>query len=261
MELSSLLLIGGGNMGAALAARWQQHLPGCRLHIVEPDKTRRAALAVQGFATHARLADAPVAAYAVLAVKPQIFSALRDDLAAHLHGGTLISIMAGVPLAALQPLCTHAVRVMPNTPAMIGEGVSAIYAPTLTADRLAIVKDLFAAAGHVVVLDDEAAMHAVTAISGSGPAYLFAFMEALEAAAMALGLDATTARVLVTQTIRGSALLADREGGNAARLRTQVTSPGGTTEAALARFSEGQFSRLVAEAAAAAAARSKALAE
>lgn len=255
--MTSILLIGGGHMGAALAACWRDTFDDCVITIAETNAERRTMLTAQGFHAPEEL-EIPEEGFdvIVLAIKPQTFATLAQSLPAFVGEATLVSIMAGVSLAALHKITAHAARVMPNTPALIGEGMSAICAPGLADDRLEQVKDLFGAAGHTVVLSDENQMHAVTAISGSGPAYFFAFMEALEGAALELGLDATTARALVMQTARGAALLADQEGGDAARLRAQVTSPGGTTQAALEQFTQGELYELVKQAARAAAKRS-----
>jgi len=257
---SSILLIGGGNMGTALAGRWQETFADTQIVIAETNAEKRAALTAQGFHAPDEL-EIPEEGFdlVVLAIKPQTFPTLAPSLSSFIGEATLVSIMAGVPLAALQHITPHAARVMPNTPALIGEAMSAICAPDLSEERLNAVKELFGVVGHTVVLTEEEQMHAVTAISGSGPAYVFAFMEAMEQAAIGLGLDATTARALVTQTVRGAALLADQEGGDAARLRVQVTSPGGTTQAALESFTSGKLYELVMQATQAAASRSKAL--
>jgi pyrroline-5-carboxylate reductase len=259
--LPPILLIGGGQMGAALAACWRDRFDGTAITIAETHETRRAELRAQGFDAPDEL-EVPEDGFGivVLAVKPQGFAQLRPALEQLVGNATLVSIMAGIDLAALQHITEFAARVMPNTPATIGEGMSAICAPGLPDERLADVKALFSAAGHVVMIDDEAQMHAVTAISGSGPAYVFAFMEALEDGAKALGLDATTARALVMQTVRGATLLADQQGGDAARLRAAVTSPGGTTQAALEQLQPG-LTALLLQSVKAAAARSKILAK
>lgn len=258
--MDSILLIGGGNMGMALAARWRDSFAGTKLAIVETNAERRAQLSAQGFTAYASIDEVREApSLIVLAVKPQVFPSIADTIRPLAANATLVSIMAGVPLKQLQAISPHAARVMPNTPAMIGEGMNAICAPGLSEERLDEVRTLFGTTGHVIVIGDEALMHAVTAISGSGPAYVFAFMESMEAAALSMGLDATTARALVMQTVRGAALLADQSGGDAARLRQQVTSPGGTTEAALKQFAAGGLDGLVKKAAEAALTRSKEL--
>jgi len=262
MTTTSLLLIGGGNMGMALAQCWLDAFENLDLTIAETNPERRAALQAQGFHAPDEL-ELPDDGFdtIVLAVKPQGFAALVPQLQQITGEATVISIMAGVTLQQLSNIAPHVARVMPNTPVSIGEGMSAICAPALDEDRLEMVKELFGATGHIVMLDDEAQMHAVTAISGSGPAYVFAFMEALEEAAVNVGLDATTARALVVQTVRGAALLADSQSGNATALRKQVTSPGGTTQAALQQLDTHMFSKAVDAAVAAARSRSVELAK
>lgn len=257
--MQKLILIGGGNMGGAMATRWQSQY---QLTVIETDPARRAALQQQGIACRAELAEAEPADLYVLAIKPQQFAAYAP-LLQHAIGARkplLISIMAGIPLADLQRITPHAVRAMPNLPATIGESMSVLCAPHLDAETQNRITSLFGAIGAVAWLKDEAKLHAVTAISGSGPAYLFALMEALQTAAIARGLTPELARVLVTQTMRGAALLADQPTYDAAQLRRQVTSPGGTTEAALAAFEKGNLNGLVTQAVEAAENRSKTLA-
>ena len=255
-----ILLIGGGHMGTALARCWHENVDACTITIAETDGAKRAALRALGFDAPEEL-ELPEEGFdlVVLAIKPQGFNALAPQLGDIVGEATLVSIMAGIDIAALQQISPHAVRVMPNTPATIGEGMSAIYAPDLDDARMEQVKTLFGTTGHILIVGEEQTMHAVTAISGSGPAYVFAFMEALESAALKLGLDATSARALVTQTVLGAALLADMEGGDAARLRQQVTSPGGTTQAALRVFEEKHLDQTIEAAARAAWERSQAL--
>lgn len=251
----SILILGGGHMGGAMAKRLraQQHA----VTVIEPDAARRANLEAEGIACHAALSPTS-AEVVVLAVKPQQFHALAPEVKAAISGGAplLLSIMAGVPLAALHSITHRAVRVMPNLPATIGESMSVLCAPALDAAARATAESICAAIGKTAWVEDESQLHAVTAISGSGPAYLYALMEAMENAALQHGLDAALARSLVTQTMRGAALLASASPQPASALRAQVTSKGGTTEAALAAFAEGGLEKLVAEAISAAAERS-----
>lgn len=244
-----------------MARRWQAAgIAG--LQVVERDAARRAALEAEGIICHETLAEAAPASLYVLAIKPQQFTAFRDELAAHMQASSplLVSIMAGVPLAALEATGLRAVRVMPNLPAAIGEGMSVACAPALDAASRAEVSALLAVMGAVAWVEEEAQLHAVTAISGSGPAYLFAFIEALQQAAVAQGLSPELARQLVTQTVKGAALLASQSGDDAATLRAQVTSPGGTTQAALAVLMAGPWQALIVQAVEAAERRSQALA-
>lgn len=258
---SSILIIGGGNMGAALALRWHEAFPQNPITIAETSEAKRAFLREQGLDAPEEL-DVPEDGFAivVVAIKPQSFAALAPHLVELAGDATVISIMAGVSMATLREAgLAYVARVMPNTPVAIGEGMSVIHAPDLPADRLIDVQTLFDATGRTALLDQESQMHAVTAISGSGPAYVFAFMEALENAAIGMGLDAPLARALVGQTVTGAALLADINGEDPAELRRQVTSPNGTTQAALTVLDDEGFAGLIAKAAKAARSRSEAL--
>lgn len=256
-----ILILGGGNMGGALARCWHAARI-AKVEVVETDAARRAALTAEGITCHADLAQAPQdCAALILAIKPQQFAPMQAQLAQAARDTLLISIMAGIPLASLQQVSPRAVRVMPNLPAMIGESMSVACAPALDAPHRALVTLLFEAVGKIAWVEEEAQLHAVTAISGSGPGYVFAFMEALEAAAAKLNLTPELARTLVLQTLRGAALLADQSPESATTLRQNVTSPGGTTQAALTVFSEKNLTSLVEEATAAAARRSRELAE
>lgn len=257
----SVLIIGGGNMGGAIA-RALHAAPSFSVSIVETNEAARAGFAIAGIPAFATLAEAPKTDTYLLAIKPQQFTGYVGELKAALGDTSplLISIMAGIPLAALSAISPRAVRVMPNLPAIIHESMSVLCAPTLDTASRNYAETLFATIGKTAWVEAEEQLHAVTAISGSGPAYVFAFMEALEAAALAHNLPLELARNLVTQTVRGAALLADQASDSAATLRAQVTSKGGTTEAALAALSKGQFQGLITAAVDAAAIRSQELA-
>jgi pyrroline-5-carboxylate reductase len=253
-----IIIIGGGAMGLAMAQRFGQ-----AAQVVEPDAARRDVLKANGITCYSNLAEAPLSERYVLAIKPQQFEQFTQQwqaVMAH-RQPVLLSIMAGITLAQLQLLSTHAVRVMPNLPAQIGESMSVACAPALDAALRAEMTQLLGALGRVAWVEDEQQIHAVTAISGSGPAYVFAFMEALQQAAIAQGLSPELARLLVTQTVRGAALLADQSAEDAATLRAQVTSKGGTTQAALEAFAKGGFVVVIRDAVEAAATRSRQLAE
>lgn len=259
MEPINILIIGGGNMGRALAHCWRDLFNDVDIAIAEANAETRAQLQQEGFYAPDEI-DLPEGGYDVvlLAVKPQSFSEIANEITDVVGDATLISIMAGVKLETLKRITPNAVRVMPNTPAVISEGMSVICAPGLEEARLHLVEDLFLGAGEIATIDDEAQMHTVTAISGSGPAYLFAFMEALEKAALANGLNAELANQLVRQTMRGAGMLASQS-GDIATLRQQVTSPGGTTEAALKALENGGLERMVSDAVNAAQSRSQSL--
>jgi len=201
----------------------------------------------------------------VLSVKPQNMDAVLSEIKDSLKGDSLvISIAAGVTTAKIAGFLGDVpiVRVMPNTPALVGEGASALFAKNAGSEAMALVMKIFSAVGKAVVVDREELIDAVTAVSGSGPAYYFLLMEEMIKAGEQLGLDEATAKELVLQTAKGAALLAeqaDGRGETAAELRRKVTSPGGTTEAALKVFAEKDFSDLVTTALTAARDRSREL--
>lgn len=257
---SVIAFIGGGNMAASLIGglRAAGHAPE-RVRVAEIGAERREWLRQQfGVAVFEQAAPAVSGAEAVvLAVKPQ---QMRDALQGlHMDAGTVIvSIAAGLRLASLQRWLgdgLHYVRSMPNTPALLGAGISGLYAPPSTpAPARALAETILSAAGDCVWLDDEAQMDAVTALSGSGPAYYFALTEALREAGAALGLAPETAARLARQTFIGAARMAAGD-DDVAELRARVTSRGGTTEAALQRLEAGGLRELFRDALAAAAQR------
>lgn len=255
-----ILLFGGGNMGGALARHWHAEGIGA-VHVIERDPARRSQLNASGIRTYANLAEAPIKkSILILAIKPQQFANMDADTSALIaQAGVVVSIMAGVPLASLQKLHKQSVRVMPNLPAGIGAGMSAAYAPELEEARRRAVNNLFNATGKFLWVEREEQLHAVTAISGSGPAYVFAFLEAFIAAAVARGFSEKDARLLATQTLLGAASQASQTEQTATQLRVAVTSPAGTTEAAL-KIIGTQFGPILDEATKAAEMRSKELA-
>ncbi|KPF80294.1 hypothetical protein IP88_00560 [alpha proteobacterium AAP81b] len=249
-------LLGCGNMGGALLRRWLAADMG-PVAVIDP-APRDVPEGV--FASSAPPAGRPDVL--VLAVKPQLWRDAVAPLLPRLGAMTIIvSVMAGVTTAALTEIFPGAaiVRAMPNTPAAIGQGVTALFT---TAGDLAegAAEALFGPAGATVWLRDEGDFDAVTAVSGSGPAYVFAFIEALAAAGVAAGLEPGLAERLARATVQGAAALAAAESGTAARvLRERVTSPKGTTEAGLAVLLPGLVP-LVGTTVAAAAERSRRLA-
>lgn len=265
----TIVFIGGGNMAASLIGglRRAGH-DVSRLRVVEPDAARRAALAERHGLHAAAAADAATldADVCVLAVKPQVIAEAARGLAPLLPHPrpVVLSVAAGVPTAALAAWLggdVPLVRCMPNTPALIGAGASALYAgPEVGKAQRASAQAVLETAGAVVWVDDEASLDAVTATSGSGPAYFFKFMEAMQAGAEDLGLPPDTARALVLQTALGAARMALESGDDPAMLRAKVTSPGGTTERALSVFAEGGLDELVETAMRAAAGRARELA-
>lgn len=232
-----VLLLGCGRMGMALLQGWQAQGLAPSL-VIDP-----APVAID--APHRRVGDAAGLpedfrpAVIVLAVKPQMADAALPRIA-HLAGSALVlSIMAGRTLASLAeafPAATAIVRAMPNTPAAIGQGISVACAgPQVSAPQHALCDRLLGAVGETAWVEDEALLDPVTAISGSGPAYVFLLAELLEAVGIEQGLPEALARTLARQTVSGAgALLRASPAEESAALRRAVTSPGGTTERALA---------------------------
>jgi len=187
----------------------------------------------------------------VLSVKPQNMAEALQSIKNSVQKQKLvISIAAGIRTAHISAVLGDIpiVRAMPNTPALIGEGACALFANDKAKPMLQRAKSIFSAVGKTVVVDDEDLIDAVTAVSGSGPAYYFLLMEEMIRAGIELGLSSDIAKDLVLQTAKGAALLAvesDKQGETPAVLRQKVTSPGGTTEAALKVFAEGQLGPLV----------------
>lgn len=238
-EIGSVTLIGAGKMGLALARGWiGGGLPGGSLTLVDPQPGE--AMAAFATETGARLvARAPdgVARVLVLAVKPQMMGEVLPALKALVGPHTLVvSIAAGISITRIADgLATQRViRTMPNTPAQIGQGISGAVAGSGAdeADR-DMADALLAAAGEVVWVESESAIDGVTAVSGSGPAYVFNFVEALAAAAIEQGFSAEQAMRLARQTVIGAAALMAADPTDVGTLRKNVTSPKGTTEAAL----------------------------
>ncbi|MHC4637927.1 MAG: pyrroline-5-carboxylate reductase [Planctomycetota bacterium] len=187
----------------------------------------------------------------VLSVKPQnMDDALRSIIGGVKDDTLVISIMAGKTTADIADILGDMaiVRVMPNTPALIGEGVSALFGNNKAKSLLDKAVSIFSSVGKAVIVDQEQLIDAVTAVSGSGPAYFFLLMEEMIKAGIGLGLPEATVKKLVLQTAKGAALLASetqKTDESPARLREKVTSPGGTTEAALKVFFDSDFSRIV----------------
>lgn len=262
-----LVLLGCGRMGSAMLAGWlARGLPPAAVWVIEPAPSDwLAALAAQGLQLNAPLPAAP--AVALVAVKPQMMGAALPALAALGGGGTLLlSVAAGTRIATFEAAFgpgTPVVRAMPNTPAAIGRGITAIVGNAAAGEQgLAAAEALLSAVGEVVRLPAESLMDAVTAVSGSGPAYVFHLIEALAAAGAAEGLPPDLALRLARVTVAGAGALALETGEDPAALRAAVTSPGGTTAAALAHLMDPAtgFPALLARAVHAAAERARELA-
>lgn len=201
----------------------------------------------------------------VLAVKPQILARLCQDISLHSRRKLVISVAAGITLAKMESWLgsdTAIIRCMPNTPASVGKGVSGMIANANTSkSQRALATDLLTAVGIAVWVDNEREIDAVTAISGSGPAYYFLFLEAMQEAAREIGLPDDTAKILCLQTAIGACELANSSCDSFGELRREVTSPGGTTEQAIMQFESGGLRELVQKAITAACDRSKQLAK
>ncbi len=267
---NTISFIGGGNMAASLVGGLvaDGYSP---KHIIvsDPDGEKLARLAAQfGIQAAAGNADAVSRAdVLVLAVKPQVMQQVAGDLkeSVQKHRPLVVSIAAGVREDDLQqwlggnlPL----IRTMPNTPAMIQAGATVLHAnPAVTDEQKNLAESVLRAVGLTRWVDNEAQMDAVTALSGSGPAYFFLVMEAMEQAGIELGLSNETARLLTLQTALGAARMAMESSDGPALLRERVTSPGGTTERALGILEQGELRQLFAKALSGAKERSVELSE
>jgi len=269
MKALPIAFIGGGNMARSLIGRLIAggHDPS-RIWVAEPDASQREFLRGRhGVHTDPDNLTAIAAAdIVVLAVKPQILRGVAEQLAPALQARAplVISVAAGVRERDLRRWLGGGrlalVRTMPNTPALVGSAASALFANEfVTEDHRQLAESLLRAVGVTVWVDDETLLDTVTALSGSGPAYFFLVMEALEQTALALGLDEDKARLLTLQTAFGAAKMALESAESPATLRVRVTSPGGTTERALGVLREGGLEALLAKALEAARQRSREL--
>ncbi len=280
-----IAFIGGGNMATALiGGMLKQGFAAADLSAVEPFETARAKLAAQfgvacAGAPSAALGDVDVI---VLAVKPQNMRDAAQAVAPYLNAQLIVSIAAGTrivdlarwlgstaatsptPYSPYTPYTPYQsiVRCMPNTPALIGMGITGLYAaPAVSAAQRASAERILRAVGDVVWVENEALIDPVTAVSGSGPAYVFYFLEAMAEAGVKLGLPAADVKRLALATFSGAAKLAAESPDDFATLRAKVTSKGGTTEAALKVMMEREVKEAIGSALAAASARGKELGE
>lgn len=270
MTQTTIAFIGAGNMGRSMAggllkSGWDR----ARLVLADSDPQQRRAvedrLGVRVYADNSvAVADAGII---VLAVKPQVLKPVAEGLApvVQQERPLIVSIAAGVRITDLERWLggnLAIVRVMPNTPALVSSGASAMFANRrVSAEQRDVAESILRAVGVAVWLPREELLDVVTALSGSGPAYFFLVMEALERAAIEAGLEAATARLLTLETAYGAAKMALEGGTDPAELRRRVTSPGGTTERAIQVLQEGEVERLFTEAIEAATARSRELAD
>jgi pyrroline-5-carboxylate reductase len=254
---NTIAFIGGGNMARSLiGGLLARGTAAANIRVSEPVDVLREALA-RDFGVHVGADNAEAVGPAglwVLAVKPQVMRAVCEALApiAQASRPLVISIAAGITAAQLQRWLgggVAVIRTMPNTPALLGAGVTGLFASVeVEASGRERAANLLSSAGKTVWIEDEIQMDAVTAVSGSGPAYLFLMAEAMEAAALAEGLPAEAARTLVLETVLGAARMLTESGEDPAELRRRVTSPGGTTQAAIETFEAGGLRDLVASA-------------
>jgi len=254
MSTPILAFIGGGNMARSLIGGLvaRGHAADA-IRVAEPVAELRDALQRDfGVRVYAHAAEATDGASVwLLAVKPQVMRGVCEALAtqAQAQRPLALSIAAGIGAAQLQRWLggrAAVVRAMPNTPALLGAGITGLYAnDAADAAQRAQAAELLSAVGPTVWIDDEAQMDAVTAVSGSGPAYVFLLAEAMQAAGEAQGLPADTARALVRQTLLGASMMLTGSDDPAHVLRARVTSPGGTTQAAVETFEAGGFRALV----------------
>ena len=236
----SILLVGAGNMGGAMLSGWlKSGIPGASVTVIDPRPSEALlAMLADAGARHADvLPEGMVADILFLAVKPQLMDTVLPPLRAAVAEGTVVvSVAAGKTLAYLERHLGAAamVRAMPNTPAMIGRGVTGAYANSLVgASQREAVQSLLKVSGPVEWVQSEADIDAVTAVSGSGPAYVFYLVECMAEAGRKAGLPADLAMRLARETVAGAGELLHRSSEEAATLRQNVTSPGGTTAAAL----------------------------
>ena len=266
-----ITFIGGGNMGRALISGLINNgFEPNQISVVEANATTALKLyedfGVQGIGALEQIAfDFSKNNVVVMAIKPQDFNVVAKGLASKLKhasapGPLILSIAAGIRLKDMSSWLDHerCVRAMPNTPALIGKGITGLFADTAVnhADR-ALVETICKAVGQSVWVSEEKLMDAVTAVSGSGPAYVFAFIEAMQSAGEKLGLDPATARKLAYATLEGATQLAHNSEEHAGTLRERVTSKGGTTAAALDVMKQHGWNEILEKAIDAARARGK----
>lgn len=268
MSKTRIAFIGAGNMAASLIGGLRaKGLDAAQIRASDPGEETRARVSaehgIEVFADNAQAVEG--ADVIVLAVKPQAMKAVCEAIRPNLKPGQLVvSIAAGITCASMnnwlgaQPI----VRCMPNTPALLRQGVSGLFATAqVTAEQRQQAQELLSAVGIALWLNEEQQLDAVTAVSGSGPAYFFLLIEAMTAAGVKLGLPADIAAQLTLQTALGAAHMAVSSDVDAAELRRRVTSPAGTTEAAIKSFQANGFEALVEQALGAAAHRSAEMAE
>ncbi|MEI6611226.1 pyrroline-5-carboxylate reductase [Polynucleobacter sp.] len=268
-----ITFIGGGNMGRALiSGLLASGFSANQISVVEANAVTALKLyedfGVQGIGALEQIAfDFSKNNVVVMAIKPQDFNVVAKGLASKLKHATapgplILSIAAGIRLKDMSRWLDHArcVRAMPNTPALIGKGITGLFADAaVNADDRQLAETICSAVGQSIWVSEEKLMDAVTAVSGSGPAYVFAFLEAMQSAGEKLGLDADNARKLAYATLEGAAQLAHNSDEHAGVLRERVTSKGGTTAAALDVMKQQGWNEILEKAIEAASQRGKAM--
>ena len=270
LDNKKISFIGGGNMAQALISG----LVGCGIEpslitVADPSSDAREQLEAKGLKTVDPTADAKSAVIGadivVLAVKPQMMKVVVGAFADVLDSQLIISVAAGLSTELLSTMLggyQNIVRAMPNTPSMIQMGATGLYGTdNISAEQKALATAVMEASGLVMWVDDEEHMHAVTAVSGSAPAYMFYFIESMVDGAVALGLDKEQASALAMQTMLGAAKMAMNSDDAPAELRRKVTSPNGTTQAAIESMQANEIGRQIGEAMQACYDRSQALSE
>ncbi|BEI41551.1 pyrroline-5-carboxylate reductase [Polynucleobacter sp. HIN9] len=268
------VFIGGGNMARAIiGGLLQQGANSKSICVIEP-QAQTAKLLENDFLipTYAAVSDArqkiETAHIIVLAIKPQDFKTAATELSKYLqavaHGPVILSIAAGIQIADMSRWLEYSacIRAMPNTPALINQGITGLFAPACVSEQQRKYAQMIGSAvGKVIWVSDESQMDAVTALSGSGPAYVFAFLEALQAGGEKMGLAPEIARELANQTLMGATTLALQSSESPASLRQKVTSKGGTTAAALDVLDQRQWAAILQDALLAAQKRGAAMAK
>ncbi len=240
-----LVLVGAGKMGGAMLQGWlASGLADGAVHVIDPglNDSQTAELEAQGVVVHSGPEDVPTPGLLMLAIKPQMMDKVLPGLAGFADrpdasGMIVLSVAAGITIATLaRTFGTDAlvIRSMPNTPALVGRGVTGLFpSRDLTAPQKSFIAELLEAIGKVVWVNSEAEIDAVTAVSGSGPAYVFHLVETMTQAGMALGLSEDVAMTLARETVAGAGELLHQSAETAETLRINVTSPNGTTAAGL----------------------------
>lgn len=248
--IPAITFIGGGNMATAIISGLESSYEDCSIHICDRNESNRTRHTDAGRHSYQSISEAVTQSrIIVIAVKPQAFKNAMEEIYPYIKDHLIISVLAGITISQIEnslPTNTHVMRCMPNTPMAIGQGMVGLSAGThATQEDITITSTICEASAKVLLLNEDR-MNAITAVSGSGPAYFFQFCESMITAAESIGFTTEEAKLLVSQTASGSiAYLCSQDGFPASQLREQVTSKGGTTEAALNTFKNGDLTTLV----------------